>query len=120
MKKSEVQKIITKELLSMGDQIQKLETANTQLKKQVNEVSSLKKLNDSILTDNKNLKNEIEKINEKLAFKEMEFQISKKRIDEFNEFFVLKDMTISANMNRTTSSTKQEWGKNSGYKKIKI
>lgn len=104
----------------MGEKITQIEKENNILKKQVQEVYHLKKVNESMMEDNSKLKNEIEKTNEKLAIKEMEFQISKKRIDEFNEQFVLKDMTISTNMSRTMSKSKQDWGKNFGYKKIKI
>lgn len=85
VKKSEVQKIIKKEIEIMGEKITQIEKENNILKKQVQEVYHLKKVNESMMEDNSKLKNEIEKTNEKLAIKEMEFQISKKRIDEFNE-----------------------------------
>jgi len=110
MKKSEVKKIFENEMILSQQKISKLEDFNKILKKQSDEVGHMRHLNDTLMAENLRLKIEIEKINEKLAMTEMESQIKKKRIDEFNEYFVLKDMTIN-NMTKfnKTQSDKQGW-----------
>lgn len=110
MKKNEVKKMFQDEIFSLSQYITKLEKDNKILRKQSSEINHLKTNNETLMQDNHRLRNEAEKINERLAMKEMEFQITKKRIDEFNEYFILKDMTYnnSSKLNKSKSGN-QGW-----------